>query len=945
MGGIQTSLAMHLEDADPELRASPCIIDGPSGTLRGFTFEQLEKCTSRLAHGLREHGIREGSVVALLAPNLPEWALIFHATCSLGAILLPISLELNINEMQYRFNHSQVNAIITVPSFVEKVNKAIALPSSESVAVTSSPSKTDDTTNADQNSTSIKPPHLFVIGAAPNATSFGTLLQTGTVDWEYEARDTTSFDEGQGEEGIMSDDLVAVYIYQNENENTNDGKPIRQSITHEELLDTLLEAHGGNNGVSDDGSHGGGSPNSRDSYSSTSNERNLLGLEEGNDVVAGCLPFWRVDGLIGVMLQSCFRLCTVVTFDTIEARIVKRVVDDIGITVLPATRTMLERMIASEIVFSGKDEESTLCRIVCVNGGKGGNDGNDGNGVGDLNKDAAATAAAAREQTHAIDDAMDTLMEKWNMPSGSCVRSIVPSLTTLKQDTTQPIAWSGDGDDYIMPAFYRSQKNTNAPDGSDGNNNSSHSVGSGLHVTTDITLVCSNGVILEVEDVLSIMSESGKVQCNVKRNNLTIEVSGPWSHIFKGLAECHAMAHSLGSTTGVHTTMSMSSVPLGSEETSLSSQHQQHQQHQQHPSKQRRSSKTRRSSRSGSDLLSASASPSSLTPLSPEMKGMHAMLQQEEEALKLERNRHKTLQEQLARTKNQKLNMMKQNRDLKNQVEDQQLLNSGRKGSKGSQRSSNSPRNSFAGDFYTSDGNNGNEETKTRRSSFDGERKTSNKEDHNISTDPRSSFSNSDHSQNALVSPVKEVSSDEDNSDEADSRSSMVSGEEREEGNGYDDEIAMKEELEEDMRRLLQRGVMLFSENKANQAKPLFEEVVRIAHDLGNVAVEGRAVGNLASVFEATGQHHRAIELYMQCISILRTVGDSRKEARILYNVSHSYLSLERYDEAIDYLNQSLALTDDAATRQAVEQQLQVVRHAMIQQGENESDDDRIMDF
>jgi tetratricopeptide (TPR) repeat protein len=146
------------------------------------------------------------------------------------------------------------------------------------------------------------------------------------------------------------------------------------------------------------------------------------------------------------------------------------------------------------------------------------------------------------------------------------------------------------------------------------------------------------------------------------------------------------------------------------------------------------------------------------------------------------------------------------------------------------------------------------------------------------------------------------------------------------------------------MRRLLHRGVMLFKENQAIQAKPLFEEVVRIAHDLGNVAVEGRAVGNLASVFEATGQHHRAIELYMQCISILRKIGDSRKEARILYNVSHSYLSLERFDEAIDYLNQSLALTDDPQTRQAVEQQLAVVRHAMIQQSEME-DDDRLMDF
>ena len=160
-----------------------------------------------------------------------------------------------------------------------------------------------------------------------------------------------------------------------------------------------------------------------------------------------------------------------------------------------------------------------------------------------------------------------------------------------------------------------------------------------------------------------------------------------------------------------------------------------------------------------------------------------------------------------------------------------------------------------------------------------------------------------------------------------------------------DDSMAMelKEELEEDMRRLLNKGVQLFGENKAEEAEPLFEEVVRIARDLGNQSVEGRAVGNLASVFESTGRHHEAINLYMQCIDILKEIGDSRKEARILYNVSHSYLSLNKYDEAIDYLNQSLTLTNDDATRLAVEQQLAVVQHAMIQQGAE--DDDRIMDF
>jgi len=188
----------------------------------------------------------------------------------------------------------------------------------------------------------------------------------------------------------------------------------------------------------------------------------------------------------------------------------------------------------------------------------------------------------------------------------------------------------------------------------------------------------------------------------------------------------------------------------------------------------------------------------------------------------------------------------------------------------------------------------------------------------------------------SVISPVNESAMKEESQEV-----SEVSEVSEDDTNGSDDEIAMKEELEEDMRRLLQRGVILFSENKANQAKPLFEEVVRIAHDLGNVLVEGRAIGNLASVLEATGQHHRAIELYIQCISLLRTVGDSQKIARILYNVSFSYLSLERYAEAIDYLNQSLALTDDAVTRQAAENQLQVVRHAIpIIQQEYESDDD-----
>ena len=40
-------------------------------------------------------------------------------------------------------------------------------------------------------------------------------------------------------------------------------------------------------------------------------------------------------------------------------------------------------------------------------------------------------------------------------------------------------------------------------------------------------------------------------------------------------------------------------------------------------------------------------------------------------------------------------------------------------------------------------------------------------------------------------------------------------------------------------------------------------------------------------------------------------MGDTAKEARILYNISHSYLSLTQHEDALKYLQQSLEMTGD----------------------------------
>ena len=65
------------------------------------------------------------------------------------------------------------------------------------------------------------------------------------------------------------------------------------------------------------------------------------------------------------------------------------------------------------------------------------------------------------------------------------------------------------------------------------------------------------------------------------------------------------------------------------------------------------------------------------------------------------------------------------------------------------------------------------------------------------------------------------------------------------------------------MQRLLTEGIKHFSGHRPQQAQPLFEEVVRLSEMLGDRTVQGRALGNLASVYEATKQHHEAVDAYV----------------------------------------------------------------------------------
>ncbi|MGB5905680.1 MAG: AMP-binding protein [Xanthobacteraceae bacterium] len=80
---------------------------------RTLSYRELDREVCRLAQGLRDLGIRQGDVVALYMPNLPETFIAFFAVMKLGAILLPLFSGFGPAPIVSRLNHGEAKAVIT----------------------------------------------------------------------------------------------------------------------------------------------------------------------------------------------------------------------------------------------------------------------------------------------------------------------------------------------------------------------------------------------------------------------------------------------------------------------------------------------------------------------------------------------------------------------------------------------------------------------------------------------------------------------------------------------------------------------------------------------------------------------------------------------------------------------------------------------------------------
>ena len=143
----ETSLTEYVLQRAIELGAKPALIDGPSG--RTIRYGQLPGAIRLLAAGLAGHGLIKGDVFAVYSPNLPEYALAFHAVATLGGVTTMVPTLFTDDEIRTQLRDSGAKYLLTIPELMDKTRKAVR------------------GSNVRQ---------IFVVGEAPGAVPFASLL-------------------------------------------------------------------------------------------------------------------------------------------------------------------------------------------------------------------------------------------------------------------------------------------------------------------------------------------------------------------------------------------------------------------------------------------------------------------------------------------------------------------------------------------------------------------------------------------------------------------------------------------------------------------------------------------------------------------------------------------------------------------------------------------------
>jgi acyl-CoA synthetase (AMP-forming)/AMP-acid ligase II len=100
----------------------PALIDGVSGQV--LTYGDLDRAIRSLAGGLVARGFGKGDVLAVMAPNVPEYAVVFHGAAMAGGVVTTINPTYTETELRTQLQDSGARILVTIPPLVAAAARA-----------------------------------------------------------------------------------------------------------------------------------------------------------------------------------------------------------------------------------------------------------------------------------------------------------------------------------------------------------------------------------------------------------------------------------------------------------------------------------------------------------------------------------------------------------------------------------------------------------------------------------------------------------------------------------------------------------------------------------------------------------------------------------------------------------------------------------------------------
>ena len=93
-------------------------------TNSSYTFSEVKDLSRKFACGLNKRGIKKDDVVAILAPNVPEFAIVFLGILQLGAIVTCVNPYFTSKELTNQLKEANAKCIIAVHQLMHRAKEA-----------------------------------------------------------------------------------------------------------------------------------------------------------------------------------------------------------------------------------------------------------------------------------------------------------------------------------------------------------------------------------------------------------------------------------------------------------------------------------------------------------------------------------------------------------------------------------------------------------------------------------------------------------------------------------------------------------------------------------------------------------------------------------------------------------------------------------------------------